>query len=389
MKKLLITILLSLSLAFNVDAATVTKSIGSGSRDYSTVTLWEADLDNVGVYATGDDAVDEMYNDSAFTESNATVTIDGGGTVGLNSVKLSVASGQRHDGTAGTGARFQHSSGTVAMMDLFPLAGTNKLIVEWLEVDANGLSKLHMIESINATNGRVPVIQRLLVHGPTGSSQLFAISCGTRDALVQNNIIYDIGPAVGSTGGDVYGINCDTDQANGGILNNTVFNVTSTSSGLSDAVGIRSLTDDVDKRVRNNISMETSSVGGIAADFTFSGSTNGVSSNNLSEDATADDGGGSDHQISKTVANQFVSTTGGSEDLHLKTGSDAIDTGVDLATTPTGVNFDIDNRDRDAQNDVWDIGADEFVAVAVAAPSRTFDVKARGGVKVKGGVKFK
>ena len=36
--------------------------------------------------------------------------------------------------------------------------------------------------------------------------------------------------------------------------------------------------------------------------------------------------------------------------------------GVDLVTTPTYVNIDIDGRDRDAAGDTWDIGADEFVA---------------------------
>ena len=68
-----------------------------------------------------------------------------------------------------------------------------------------------------------------------------------------------------------------------------------------------------------------------------------------------------------------MSTTGGSEDLHLKAGADAIDAGTDLGTTPTGVNYDIDGRDRDAEGDVWDIGADEYVAVGGAiAPTSIF-----------------
>ena len=31
--------------------ATVTKSIGTSSRDYSTIALWEADLDDTGEYS--------------------------------------------------------------------------------------------------------------------------------------------------------------------------------------------------------------------------------------------------------------------------------------------------------------------------------------------------
>ena len=86
--------------------ATITKSIGTSSRDYSTITAWEADLDNTGIYTSGDDAVGECYNDTAFDED---ATINGGNTVGLNSVTLTVADGERHDGTEGTGARLVYS----------------------------------------------------------------------------------------------------------------------------------------------------------------------------------------------------------------------------------------------------------------------------------------
>ena len=81
---------------------------------------------------------------------------------------------------------------------------------------------------------------------------------------------------------------------------------------------------------------------------------------NAADDGT-ESGTGS---IAITAANEFVSTVGGAEDLHLKSGADCIDAGTDLGTTPTGVNIDIDGRDRDAEGDTWDIGADEFVAAA-------------------------
>jgi hypothetical protein len=55
-----------------------------------------------------------------------------------------------------------------------------------------------------------------------------------------------------------------------------------------------------------------------------------------------------------------VSTLSGSEDLHLKFISAAIDAGVDLGTSPDGVQYDIDGKDRDAENSIWDIGAHEF-----------------------------
>ena len=39
------------------DMATVTYSIGTSSRDYSTIAAWEADLDNGALYSSGDVAI--------------------------------------------------------------------------------------------------------------------------------------------------------------------------------------------------------------------------------------------------------------------------------------------------------------------------------------------
>ena len=72
-------------------AVTVTKTIGSSGRVYSTMTLWEADLDVATTYSSGDDAVGECYADSDFDEG---LNMNGGGTIGLNSVVLTVAAGQ-------------------------------------------------------------------------------------------------------------------------------------------------------------------------------------------------------------------------------------------------------------------------------------------------------
>ena len=63
--------------------ATVTKTIGTSSRDYSTISAWEADLSDGSIYSAGDDAVGEMYADSTFTGN--TVTIDGGTSIGGSS----------------------------------------------------------------------------------------------------------------------------------------------------------------------------------------------------------------------------------------------------------------------------------------------------------------
>ena len=94
--------------------------------------------------------------------------------------------------------------------------------------------------------------------------------------------------------------------------------------------------------------------------------------NNLCEDNASDCGINATNvtctacQTNKTRANQFVSVTAGSEDFHLKSGADAIDTGTNLVA-----NFanDIDDNVRTGP---WDIGADEY-------PYRLTDSQMRHG----------
>lgn len=332
--------------------AVITKSIGATGRDYSTATLWEADLDNTTPYDAGDDAVGEMYDDSAFDES---VTINGGGTLGLSSVKLSVAAAERHDGTAGTGARFVMTTPKVITINP-PNTTAGSGILEWFEYDGNGVGHTNMILA-SPDSGEVAVIRHLIVHDSTGnSSSCNAIRTVTRDSQIIGNIVYDLSHTVNSrhqTGIDYIG-----NSADGACYGNTVYKIAGgTSTGNGKGIDIAS--DVAATKVRNNIAVEVTG-GGSAVDFEFAGAVNITSSNNLSEDETADDGGGSNHLVSQTVADIFISTTDGSEDLHLKTGSPAINAGVDL-TTSLESNIDIDGRDRDAEGDTWDIGADEFV----------------------------
>jgi hypothetical protein len=336
--------------------ATHTKTIGTTGRDYSTLQAWEDDLDdgtnaanNTTGYVAGEDAVGEVYADSTFTGS---LVLTGGDVVGLNSVTLTVPVAERHDGTAGTGAKM---TAGINIQE----AGGDEFVVEWIEIDLGG-SGGPAISTNSSAFTKVPSIRNMLVHDQSGGNSFVGFTqADARDCQVLNSIFYD---NVRNTSFVVYGLALDSDRPDGGCFNNTVYNVANTGSG--DAYGISINTDSANARARNNISMGTTSSTGTPKDFNFGGSTNLTSSNNLSGDDTADDGGGSNHQISKTIADQFVSTVGGSEDLHLKAGSDAIGNGFDLGTTPSGVEIDINGRDRDAEGDVWDIGSHQTFSVA-------------------------
>ena len=327
--------------------ATITKTIGTSSRDYSTIAAWEADLSSASVYGNNDDAVGVCYNDSAFDEA---VVINGGNSIGgssgtdLSSRKLTVHADSKHDGTAGSGARNVYTGSTNPVLKI----DINNTTVEWLEYDCSGAgaaSRQIVIVDTDVITGIY--INNMIVHGvgnTTANTMGIAVTNGgnaSNTRYLTNNIVYDISDA--STAN--FGIFCTNGSGKSEVYNNTIHG---TGTGSGD-YGLYILNGNV--IFKNNISMAS---GG--NDIQESGSP--TEEYNMTSDATAS---GTGAQASKTTADQFVSVTGGSEDLHIKSGSDAIDNGVDLGTTGNS-NIDIDGRDRDSEGDTWDIGAHELVA---------------------------
>ena len=327
----------------------LTKTIGTSSRDYSTIAAWEADLSDASIYSNNDDAVGVCYNDSAFNE---TVTINGGNSIGgssgqdLNSRKLTVHADSKHDGTAGSGARNVYTGSTNPVLKI----SIDNTTVEWLEYDCSGAgaASRQIIQVANAVITGI-YINKMIDHGvgkTTGNTMAIVVNNGgnaSNTRYLANNIIYDISDA--STAN--FGLFCTNGSGKSEVYNNTIHG-TGTNTG---DFGLYILNGNI--VAKNNISMAS---GG--KDIEESGSP--TEEYNMTSDATAS---GTGAQASKTTADQFVSVTGGSEDLHIKSGSDAIDNGVDLGTTGNS-NIDINGRDRDAQGDTWDIGAHELVADA-------------------------
>ena len=330
--------------------AIITTSIGTDARDYATVELWEADLDNAGVDSATDDAVGEMYNDSVFDE---VVTWDGGGGIGLASATLSVASGERHDGTAGSGARFVMTTGGNAIsLDGPAIPHT----IEWLEVDVNGQTGPFAFRMAGNTPTKWNLYNNI-AHGIDGAD-VNGIVLNNPASDVLNCLLYDIrdSGAGGEHSRGIFGPNTPPNKLN--IMNVTIHNIVNDGgTGVAFGIDAKSVANWV---LTNCISTDP---GG-----TTSGSIKcydeGTQSFNLASDTTAS---GTGALNSKAAADQFVSIVGGSEDLHLKPGADAIDAGTDLGTTPSGVEIDIDDRDRDAEGDIWDMGADELVVALVLA----------------------
>lgn len=337
---------------FDAQADPVTGT-GSIVSAYSTITLWEASLDSTNLYAANDAAVGECYDDSGdFDES---VTLNGGDTIGLVAATISVAAGERHDGTAGSGARIVRADITGFILKIVAASSGPLLSCDWLEIDADGGRSDPMV-TLQGNASTSVRLSKMLIHSSSNTfgNDMIGLLFSVSGCHVMNCIIYDI--THGNTGAhDLLGISAPTSATRTDtLLNSTVYGVTKNGSS-GNAYGIN-LFDATYYTNQNCIAMAVSG-GAAAVDWNQTAYTNAVVSYNMSEDATAS---GTGSLVSRVAANQFVSVAGGSEDFHLKAGANAHNAGADLGTTPTGINLDIDGTDRDARSDPWDIGCHEW-----------------------------
>jgi hypothetical protein len=133
-----------------------------------------------------------------------------------------------------------------------------------------------------------------------------------------------------------------TSSAASYITNNTVYKIEGNSNGYSLRFG-------------NTICKNCMAIDVDGSCFIYISSP--VAEYNISSDGTAS---GTGSKTNQPASRQFVSTVDGSEDLHLIFKSAAIDAGVDLGTSPDGVQYDINGKNRDAEGSIWDIGAHEY-----------------------------
>ena len=323
--------------------ALITKSIGTTARDYATITLWEAAFGGAAG-GGGDTAKGECYDDSAFDEAitfNESTPDD---------AILSVASGERHDGTEGTGARL-----VMTATQVITVSPTIDVLIEWLEVDHNGNAG-----TILGTTNTAALLEcaNLIVHGISGTTAAGNGAIGVNDSRelsVRNCFVYDyVESGDFRTAHGILGANFRLQE----VFNCSVHDIQNDNATSGNAYGITT-TDSGDDQVRNCIATDTGgSSGGTFQDYFDTGPGSATYSHNLASDTSASGTGSLD---SKTSANQFVSNSA-PYDLHIKAGADAIDVGTDLGAVDAAI--DINGRNRDTEGDVWDMGAHELVGAA-------------------------
>ncbi|MHC4965617.1 MAG: DUF2341 domain-containing protein, partial [Planctomycetota bacterium] len=259
------------------------------------------------------------YNDGAFT---AGVNIRDNTTNGSCYMTLTVAEGQRHNGTAASGARFDG----VVDDDVIELDDPYT-VVEWLEVANFSGTAVEGI-SIGVT-GPNSLAQNLLIHDFTGAKHAVVVY---PVATLRNSIIYT-GPE---------GIRITNGSADATLENLTIWNVTD---------------DCVDLDAGNSLTLRNCILLGAGdVDLELSGTVNYLGYTMYSTWSGQDPEGfdGNNQSPPADLDNLFVSIAASSEDLHLEpSGHNAVDTGLDLSASFT---TDIDGETRSAP---WDLGADQ------------------------------
>ena len=349
-------------------------------RAFSTLSTFEEMVEATDdlYWGGSDDVVALCYADSTFVGDNR-VYFDN--KQSLSSVSITAASGERHSGihvenshvvikpTANAG----HNNGIIDV-------SIDNFLIQFIDIDMDGLDSRDTNKAIvlRGTNDNC-MIRNNLIHdkggnpGNTGPQAIYIAAAGASsdNIYILNNIIYNF---VETNNDSAAGI-LTTPWAGGAyIYNNTIYNIQGAGSG-KHGIGIRfGNVASSNTRIKNNLVSKTEGPDKNAPYWkNISGSTVD-SANNLSDD-TADSANDAEDMgqtlndssalIGKSAAQiDFVSTTGGSEDLHIDTDSVCIGAGVDVGAV-SGINIDIDEETMSGDRS---IGAD-FVSGDTGSPA--------------------
>ncbi len=260
------------------------------------------------------------YDDGDFTSA---VIIDGSTTDATHYMAITVASGQRHAGQAGVGAVLDMNSTATGIT-----VNDDYTQISWLQIRRTGANNSSGVMVQSASN---VLLDSLLIHDFNDSGNAYGINGSwISTVMVRNCMIFD---------GSGAGIIATIFSSNLTVQNCTIYGITG--RGIYKPFGTITATNTI--------------VMGCTIEDFWPGVTQ---SYNMSMDATAS---GTGSLPGSNPANQFVSITPGSFNLHLKSGSTALDAGTDLSGSFT---YDIDGAARPIGL-AWDMGADE------AAPSPT------------------
>jgi len=322
--------------------STVTSTTNKTGEDYASLQAWEDDKDG-DITAAGNDTIQvlEVYDDDGAIDE--TVSFGGWTTNTTNYIKIHAPSGEKHNGTAASGAKIAYT--TAGSVFIFANSGIDVYIEDLIFYFKTPQAYNNSAVIFNQTASDTFEINRCIFYanasqGVNSNGNAFVKLESNTPWHVTNSEFYGLKPGTGSETGFGVVAACSGNACY--FINNTTQN---NSTGICVYGG---------DRVLSNMLGQDNDAADFACGF------HSASTNNLSSDTTAPP-----YNTYYTEINvDFVNESVGSENLHLaSTSTDAIDHGVDFGTY-WSEHIDIDGRDRDSEEDTWDIGADEYVAAA-------------------------
>lgn len=314
---------------------TVTNSIGTASRDYSTLAAWAAALP-ANLVTNGNSYVGECYNDSEFS---AGVTLSGNTTDSTHTITLTTHAGQsfRDNASVQTNAlRYNQSNGvgirTTANYATPIATSVVNCTFSNLQCKSSGANATIFIDS---TGGSAVSFMNCVSEISSG----LGLNANNSAPTSTNCLWY-----MHQSGAEF----CFSGYASAIFANCTIVNTSGGGGTLHQNAGSGG------SRYTNCafFGWTTLHTGGGALTGSF----------NCSDVAITF---GTNNQASKTFANQFVSISNTTGDFRLKTGADCLDTGLtDTADIPAA--NDIAGTSR-PQGSAWDIGCWELVVAGTVA----------------------
>ena len=324
-----------------VDPASAASTI---DRLYTGMINAEADIGNIA--EAGNTWEVRFFDDAVITENNVTINADVVKASGH--LKVTVTTPERHNGTAGTGARWQaNANGNNFYFNVS--SNTPKYTLEWLElIGKNASTSTTNLVRTNNSKGTLGncIFANLIVHRmatiASSTHLLRGMFINAADVRIQNCLIYDI-DGTNTSSSVVHGIDTGTAGDTLEVLNCTINDITK--------IGLQIVSGATGAVVRN---VAAFNCGTTAFTNNDAGSWAAASDFCATDDAEAV--GGSNDQVSKTASHQFIDLTSGSENYKLRP-NDLRATGEDLSSILTD---DIEGNTRGQ----WDIGSHQYKPTA-------------------------
>lgn len=344
---------------------TVTKSIGTASRDYSTIQAWEDALP-ANLVTDGNAQVGECYNDAEFAIASGTtsaVVISGQTTDTTNNITLKCATGQsfRDNANVQTNDLKYNQTNGVAIRKtnnyVYVISATsNNINLHGLQIKHSGTTATTTTAVASGTNFKMEFC--ILEGAPADASTRFCgVDVRNTGAILRNNLI--ISTSANASGCINYNQSANTIV----IVNNTLVRCSDKSASTSVCIRVNYGTS-ANGTIKNNAIFGWSAISTSGKDAVW-----GTASNNASDLAISF---GTSNQASLTYTDQFAAngTVSTTQDWKPVSTGSLDENGV---TDSTHGPIDIAGTSRPSGS-AYDIGCWELVAAAVSIAAKLFNI---------------